>query len=82
MRSYFSERPKEIIDSESLDGTNFFIEPAVGAKIRIHKKLALNINVGYDFDLTKRFRNKGQSLTIAPDGVVCAFREVLSIISH
>ena len=62
-----AERPKEIIDSESLDGTNFFIEPAVGAKIRIHKKLALNINVGYEFDLTKRFRNKGQSLTIAPD---------------
>jgi hypothetical protein len=53
--------------SQSLGGANFFIEPAVGAKIRVHKRFALNVNVGYEFDISKKFKYEGQSLTIAPD---------------
>lgn len=62
-----AEKTENVIGSESLDGMNFFMEPAIGMKIRIHEKFAFNINAGYEFDLTKRFRNKGQSLTIGPD---------------
>lgn len=52
---------------ESLDGANFFIEPAIGAKIRLHRQFALNVNVGYEFDVTKSFKYEGQLLTIKPD---------------
>jgi len=55
------------IESESLDGLNFFIEPALGCKIRLHKMFALNVNAGYQFDLTKSFKFEGQKAATHPD---------------
>lgn len=47
----------------TIDGINFFIEPAVGCKIRLHKLFALNINAGYQFDVMKKFKDA----TVDPD---------------
>lgn len=54
-------------DNLSLEGVNFFIEPAIGCKIRLHDLFALNVNAGYQFDLIKRFDYKGEKANIAPD---------------
>lgn len=53
--------------SETLKGVNFFVEPAVGLTFRLHKMFALNVNAGYQFDLAKNFRYKGQKVQMAPD---------------
>ncbi|MDR2916358.1 MAG: hypothetical protein LBV74_16280 [Tannerella sp.] len=50
----------------SMDGVNFFVEPAIGCKVRLHESFALNLNAGYQFDLTKRFEYKGEKADIAP----------------
>ncbi|MDR1880493.1 MAG: hypothetical protein LBQ78_06130 [Tannerellaceae bacterium] len=53
--------------SESLEGVNFFVEPAFGIKIRVLPILSLHLNAGYEFDLTQQFRYQGQSAIIGPD---------------
>ena len=35
----------------SMKGVGSFVEPALGCKIRLHENFALNLNVGYHFDL-------------------------------
>lgn len=55
------------VESETLKGMNFFIEPAIGAKVRLHKLFALNVSVGYQFDATKKFKYEGQKATVHPD---------------
>lgn len=57
----------QIIEKMSFEGVNFFIEPAVGCKIRLHKMFALNINAGYQFDLTKKFKYQNQKTALKPD---------------
>lgn len=59
----------ESASSLSLGGANFFVEPAVGLKFRLHEKVALTVSAGYEFDLTKKFTTEesGQYVTISPD---------------
>lgn len=42
-------------DHFSMKGLNTFVEPAIGCQIRLWEGLALNINAGYELDLTKKF---------------------------
>lgn len=51
----------------SLGGTNFFIEPAIGCKIKLLPKIALTISVGYEWDISKKFTANEGSVTIQPD---------------
>lgn len=56
-------------DHLSLGGMNTFIEPAVGCKIRLWGNLALNLNAGYEIDLSKEFTNKSNlyKIGVYPD---------------
>ena len=44
-------------DKLDLNGINFFVEPTVGCKIKLIQNLALNLSVGYEFDLTKNLKD-------------------------
>jgi hypothetical protein len=49
---------------EKITGINSFIEPAIGAKIRLNKYFAINISGGYQLDLSRNLNNKIQSREI------------------
>lgn len=52
---------------EVLDGVNFFVEPAVGMKVYLYARFALNLSVGYQFDLNYNFRYEGRKVAFGPD---------------
>jgi len=53
--------------SQSLGGVNLFVEPALGFRIRLTCNFSLNGNIGYEYDITKRFSVEGQKAAISPD---------------
>jgi len=53
--------------SQSLGGVNLFMEPALGFRIRLTCNFSLNANIGYEYDITKRFSVEGQKAAISPD---------------
>ena len=50
----------------SLNGFNFFVEPALGCKIKVHNNFALNLNAGYQLDFVTYIENKGNELDMSP----------------
>jgi hypothetical protein len=59
----FDVYEEKIIDAkEKMTGINTFVEPAIGAKIRLHEYFAVNISGGYQFDLSRNLKD----LDIAP----------------
>ena len=49
-----------------LDGFNLFVEPALGCKIRLHDKIALNLNAGYQLDFMKYLEDKIDEISVTP----------------
>jgi hypothetical protein len=57
--------------SDKATGINSFVEPSIGAKIRLNKYFAVNISGGYHLDVSRNLKNKVRNqeikdLDIAP----------------
>lgn len=63
-----SGRPEDS-EAEAFGGANYFVEPAIGFKFRLCKRIALNLNAGYEFDVTQKFTTdkSGYVVPISPD---------------
>ncbi|WP_106828744.1 hypothetical protein [Parabacteroides pacaensis] len=54
-------------DKVKLDNSNFFIEPALGLKIRLHKLFAFNVSAGYSFEGKAYLKESGQKTNLKTD---------------
>lgn len=59
----------ESSQAESFGGANFFVEPAAGIKFRLFERIALNLNIGYEYDATQKFTTDkaGYEVPVSPD---------------
>ena len=53
-------------EQDKLSGTNFFLEPAVGCKLHFCRFAALNLSVGYEWDVAQNLKVTTESNAVAP----------------
>lgn len=54
-------------ESSSLGGTNLYLEPALGCKIKLSPRIALNISASYEWDFVKKFTYDGEKANLSPN---------------